>query len=275
MAEVCFMEFGTDWKYIDEVNRILGRAGFLLRSQNQNDTVRFYSQESAVIVLKNYPGLPFTKTGIGLIASPEEIENCNCTVDDESGFSVTTDGYQVVNLVTEEHMTKLVNENFKISSKKDLHGIGLGMISGLMIPVNNRNIKKFWNKLGFEVTRKGEWSETAMSPSRRFSLIFSNQNRHALIVDTHVIFDVSTCLFLGGFHSKKSYHLPKSVSMPDINKVRAYECTFFGNSNSYSVEKFYPQALGNIDLLVRQRKQYLHIPEENLDTHYAEIEHNG
>ena len=54
-------------------------------------------------------------------------------------------------------------------------------------------------------------------------------------------------------------------------KIRAYNCRAWGNEQSYTIENFI-KVTPNIDIIYRQRNQYLHIQESTIDSYY-ESEH--
>lgn len=272
MAELCYLEYGVDPENVNQAHRDLDRAGFRLRSKNVKDTVRFYSQGSAVIMLRMIPGCDFAYTGIGLAGSPEEILSLGGSPDPDTNFSIGSDTYQRVTVIETHQVNELIERNFEVQAASDQKGAGLNYFSGVVLPSRDAATKTMWEKLGFDINKQGVWSESAISAKRRFTVIFADVERPLIVADTNVIFDVVSHMLMSGFESYPTNNLPKSFDHPNAAKAKAYECAVFGNRESYSVEKLYPRALGNADLLVRQRKQYIHIPEENLETHYAAIQ---
>jgi hypothetical protein len=271
MAELCYLEYGVDTDQINVAHRDLDRSGFRLRSKNPKDSVRFYSQGSAVLMLRVMPNQPFGLVGIGLAGSAEEICNINGIEDVDTGFVVGSDGDRRITVIETHQVNQLIEKNFVVQRHDDQKGAGLGFFSGIVLPTSNNDTKSTWTQLGFDINKRGKWSETAISAKRKFTVMFADVERPLIVADTDVIFDTVSNFLMAGIETLTTQHLPKSFDHPNAAKARAYECTVFGNRESYSVEKFYPRALGNADLLVRQRKQYLHIPEENLEIHYAAI----
>ena len=54
-----------------------------------------------------------------------------------------------------------------------------------------------------------------------------------------------------------------------VYKIKAYNCRAWGNEKSYTIENFIEGIAPNIDIIFRQRNQYLHIQETTLDSYYA------
>ena len=52
-------------------------------------------------------------------------------------------------------------------------------------------------------------------------------------------------------------------------KITGYNCLAKGNKTSYTIENIVREPLPSFDLVYRTRRQYLHIEEEIVDTHYA------
>lgn len=271
MSELCYLEYGVDPSNVKQADRDLNRAGFRLRSKNSTDSVRFYSQGSAVIMLRSMANQPFDIVGIGLAGSPEEINRIRGVEDPDTGFVIGSDGYQRVTVIETHQVNTLIDRSFEVQHDPDQKGAGIKYFSGIVLPTVSDHTKAAWVGQGFDISKKGTWSETAISAKRRFTVMFADVDRPLIVADTDVIFDVVSHMLMAGFESPNPLHLPKSFDHPNAAKARAYECAVFGNRESYSVEKYYPRALGSADLVVRQRRQYLHIPEDNLETHYASI----
>ena len=272
MAELCYLEYGVDPENLSQAHRDFHRAGFRLRSKNSTDTVRFYSQGSAVIMLRILDGQAFDFIGVGLAGSPEEVRYIEGNLDTDTNFTVGSDGHQRVTVIETHQVNELIEQQFEIQQQTDQKGAGINYFSGLVLPTRSKAVESVWNNLGFDISKRGDWSDTAISAKRRFTVMFADVERPLIVADTNLIFDVVSNYLLAGIESPDSQKPSENFNHPNATKARAYECAIFGNQESYSVEKYYPRALGNTDFVVRQRRQYIHIPEENLKAHYASIE---
>jgi hypothetical protein len=92
-----------------------------------------------------------------------------------------------------------------------------------------------------------------------------------LYIDTDDLFHSIACFSISGVKecTNKDFGIPAGFGNL-AHKIVGYKCFATGNSNSYSIEKFYPSALPNTDIILRMRKQYININETLLHTYYNE-----
>ena len=98
----------------------------------------------------------------------------------------------------------------------------------------------------------------------------SDGNVPSIICDTDDVFTTTANYVSNGVELRK-FDNDRDLDFGDLNhKIRGYNCNAVGNENSYTIENLIPNAAPNLDIIFRQRKQYLNISESTLDTYYAD-----
>ena len=151
---------------------------------------------------------------------------------------------------------------------------GLNYVSGIVYNSTDARMRDFYQELGFRFTKTGDNYYTFMSANNRFSIMMDLQNNDgkvpSIICDTDDVFKTTANYVANKVPLKKFKIEPAKLEFGEMNhKIVGYNCNGDGNENSYTIENLIPNAAPNLDIIFRQRKQYLNISETTLDTYYA------
>jgi hypothetical protein len=269
MADFCYLEYGYPRSEFDQVHLVLKSIGFDIRSTSADQSARFYSQNNAVILLREQENIPAPQLiGVGMLSNDQEIHNLTDSHDEVIDAPVLMAGnFRITLLTKHNHLERWRELGFKMAANPVTEGYKIQEFTSLVVSGLPETVE-VWKRLGFKFTRDGNWTTTAVSPNRRFELLISADIINPIVVaETSGIFDTVAALALNG-HTGIKTHNHVTPSQLDY-RIKAYQCAYFGATNSYSVEKFYPNlALGH-HLLLRERVKYLHTYESNLEAHLA------
>ena len=257
----------------------LERLGFAKRTRNSEGSVVIWTQNLCILVLKVCNVQTSGITGIGFLCDKGLIQRLNATADpDDTGMYIVDNcaGLRTL-LMPQEEFSELrrslqhIERNYAKSNDA-----GLNYVSGIIYNSIDARMRDFYQDIGFKFTRTGERYYTFMSPNNRCSILMDTQKDDGsiptIICDTDDVF-VTTANYVSNGVKLRKFDIPDELSFGDLNhKVRGYNCNAHGNENSYTIENLIPDAAPNLDIIFRQRKQYLHISEQTLDTYYADAE---
>ena len=116
MAEYSFLEISYDPNVsnTEDVHETLGTLGFIHRSQHRSGVVGFWTLRTCLFMLRtnNSNRAPYV-SGVGFIASTEEIEYCEADFEADSGFNkINTDSGLNIYLIQESQMNVLFKIDF-------------------------------------------------------------------------------------------------------------------------------------------------------------------
>lgn len=269
MADFCYLEYGYPKSELGSVHLVLKSIGFDLRSISSDQTARFYSQNNAVILLREREELSAPcLIGVGLLGSTSELDGLPTEHDDVVDAPLLMAGdFRITVLTKHNHHDRWQELGFELVSSPVTAGYKIMEFTSLVVSGLPETVE-VWQKLGFKFTREGEWTATAVSPNRRFELLISKDPINSIVIaDSASIFDTVAALGINEHFGVKT-HNPDTPPRLDY-RVDAYGCVYFGAANSYSVEKFYPYLAIGHHLLLRERVRYLHTHESNLEAHLA------
>jgi len=259
------------------VEQQLKKLGFIKRTRNTQGNVAIYTQNLCILLLKAANVQDAGISGIGFICDKDVISNTNAQLDpDDTGMYIVDNGAGLRTLLMPESDFSDLRKSLQQIEKTTTIGdeAGLTYVSGIIYNNTNARMRDFYQEIGFRFTRTGDRYFTFMSANNRFTILMDTQNSDGkiptIICDTDDVF-VTTANYVSGGVVLRKFDIPKQLDFGALNhKIKGYNCNASGNENSYTIENLIPTAAPNLDIIFRQRKQYLHITEKTLDTYYAE-----
>lgn len=274
MYDFSFIEYSYNPNQVsaDQIRSQLFNLGFVHRTQHRNNRVGFWVQHHCIILLRETDsvGTP-TVTGLGFITESDEfLPTIFRDPDSDISCKHLPNNLRLL-FVPADQMINLMTENFETVDPGQHKMSGLKYISSIMLDIDAES-EAVLKELGFTNSKSSDNFRSIVSKNKRLSLIV-NENfpdtKRTLYIDTDDLFYSAACLALTALEDKQ-------ITVTDIppgfgnlaHKIKGYQCLAVGNSNSYSIEKFYPNALPNTDIILRMRRQYININEEALLTYY-------
>ena len=259
------------------VEQQLKKLGFIKRTRNTQGNVAIYTQNLCILLLKAANVQDSGISGIGFICDKDIINNTNAQLDpDDTGMYIVDNGAGLRTLLMPEQDFSDLRKSLQQIEKTTTIGdeAGLTYVSGIIYNNTNARMRDFYQEIGFRFTRTGDRYFTFMSANNRFTILMDTQNSDGkiptIICDTDDVF-VTTANYVSSGVVLRKFDIPKQLDFGALNhKIKGYNCNASGNENSYTIENLIPTAAPNLDIIFRQRKQYLHITEKTLDTYYAE-----
>jgi len=276
MAEFSFIEitydpFKNDKKYVHES---LSKLGFIHRSQHAMDFVGFWALRKCIIMLReDNTDLEPAVTGLGFIGDVDDINNLDAQLDPSSDFFKVENPNGLDTYIIQENQIGRSLEmcytaiDSLTPSQKHLHHI-----SGIKIIHNSPEMIEHYESIGFTVESDTENYTTLLSPSKRFSILCAKHKTEkiTIISDTDDVFQATAMFIANGFDLPEFIIPETSDFSAKLNwKINTYNCKAWGNDNSYTIENMLE--FSNADLIFRQRKNYLKIKEQTVDSYYESI----
>jgi len=274
MYDFGFIEYSFSSSDYLEICNSLTRMGFVHRTQHKNNRVGFWVQHNCIVLLRESedttsPGI----TGIGFITNGNDfIPSLVIDRDTDMLMSVAPDGTRLL-FVPNDQMINMMTTNFETVDNTVHKSSGLNYVSSIVLNIDSAT-EEYYRSLGFTNGKSASNFRSIVSANKRLSLIINNQfpkDRRALYVDVDDLFHSAACFSVAGVDDCSLNNIAVPAGFGNLShKIVGYKCFATGNSNSYSIEKFYPNALPNTDVILRMRKQYLNINETLLTTYYNE-----
>ena len=276
MAEYSFLEISYDPNVsnTEDVHEALGKLGFIHRSQHRSGVVGFWTLRTCLFMLRtnNSNREPYV-SGVGFIASTEEIEYCKADYEADSGFNrISTDSGLNIYLIQESQMNVLFKIDFVPKDTLTKSTDYLNSISGIVFNCSDQSTINKFVRLGFKLQETDTDYDKLTAENKQFTIMVNKSNSSnsvsTLICDTHDVFKATAYYGLSGFDMPSfKEHINDDLGRLNF-KVNAYDCKAWGNENSYTIENFLQNVFPGIDIIYRQRKQYLHIQELTLKSYY-------
>jgi hypothetical protein len=257
----------------------LERLGFSKRTRNSEGNVVIWTQNLCILILKACNVQKAGITGIGFLCDRGTIESTNAQPDpDDTGMYIVDNCAGLRTLLMPQEDFNDLRRSLQHIEKNNTPGSGAGLhyVSGIIYNNTDARMRDFYQELGFKFTKTGNRYYTFVSANNRFTILMDTQsndnNIPSVICDTDDVF-ITTANYVSGGVELRHFEIPDQLDFGALNhKIRGYNCNASGNENSYTIENLIPNAAPNLDIIFRQRKQYLHISEKTLDTYYADAE---
>lgn len=276
MAEFSFIEITYD-PFVSEkkiVHETLSKLGFVHRSQHAMDFVGFWALRKCIIMLReDNIDTPPAVTGLGFIGSIEDITNLDAQFDPSSDFFKVANPNGLDTYIIQENQIgrslEMCYNSIDATTPSQKH---IQYVSGIKIVHNSLEMIKHYETIGFTIESDTDKYTTLLSPSKRFSILCAKHKSEnvTIICDTEDIFQ-ATAYFLANDFKIPEFELTEEADFgTKLNwKVQTYNCKAWGNENSYTIENMLK--FENTDLIFRQRKNYLKIKEQTVDSYYEPI----
>lgn len=274
MVDYSFIEYSfnpetTDKEYIYSS---LNKLGFIHRTQHKSKDVGFWVQNNCIILLRESnkvlsPGI----SGLGFIAEGNDlVPDIALDADSDMLCRVAPDGTRFL-FVHSDQMITMLTSNFETVDVKEYSNPGLKYISGINLNLDPAN-EEFYKSLGFTNSKSSGEFRTLVSENKRFGLLVHENFKlgiQGLYIDTDDMFHTVACFTITEVESP-TYEFDIPPGFGNLtHKIAGYKCLATGNSQSFSIEKFLPNILPGLDIIVRMRKQYMNISEKLLSVYYG------
>ena len=248
MAEYSFLEISYDPSVVptEVVKTNLNKIGFIHRTQHKLGLTGFWNLHKCIILLReDNSGKPAHISGIGFNSTSLSIESIGATYDNTTDFYVADNNNGIKTYLLSEEQTHHFKSNLAdsyISIDSNSATLKhLDYISGIKLNGHEVDTIEHYIKLGFKYKDVSENYGKLICENNRFTIMLDKRKGtndiSTIISDTHDVFD-ATAYFL-------------SVGLePEL----------------------FIKVTPNIDIIYRQRNQYLHIQESTIDSYY-ESEH--
>ena len=284
MAELNFIEYNVNpsTHNVEDTTIQLTGLGFNQISVSKNGKASMWAVNQCVILL-NSLDIPTGLSGIGFNATNSLDGSLHC---DTTGLNVAK--IQGVNIYT------YPVEQFKSTYDKHFTTVGvagvespLDYFAGIVFNCSNINTVNSINEgLKFRVVRKSPNYITSVCDNNRFNIMW-NVNKdpvkiNTLVFKTDDIVDLTALLTAKGFSSPKISKEQKKIiadiykkntNLPPKHVTRGWEFNIAGKDKSYVLEKNFPEALPNLELIISQRHNHNGLNEDYI-FYYNELENH-
>ena len=281
MAEFSFIEISYDPTVAttQRVESDLKRIGFIHRTQHKSGNAGFWNLQRCIVLLKqDNSKRSACITGIGFNATEYDIEHVGAILDPDTDFNFVDAGNGIKSyLLTEKqihHFNSNLDEHYDIIDAENKSLKHLNYISGIKMNGHNQNVIDHYTNLGFKYKDVSDNYGKLVCENNRFTIMLDKRTQQnnipTIICDTHDVFDATAYFLSVGIDPETFNHNVHMNFGQKLNyKIRAYNCRAWGNEQSYTIENFIKGLAPDIDIIYRQRNQYLHIHETTLDSYYA------
>jgi hypothetical protein len=277
MADYTFLEYSynpeCEITADQDVSDRLENLGFVCKAIHDSDLHSLWTQRQIILCVRKADVLIPGITGVGFNFSQSELDSrcLGINFDAQTDMYVGMDfqGLRILGMPDE-----ITLDEYNYTKPQDntlIKQNGMENVTGLIYNTHN-DIQDDWKDMGFKFHNSEK--NSIVSPNNRLSVMLKNsiheQRIPTIVVDTHDVFDTTINLLCAGI---ETLNVPMEEELDfgdELNyKIRAYNCVAIGNANSYSIEKFVPDALPGLNIIVRMRKRYMNLAEYPLDRFYA------
>lgn len=268
MSDLVFLEYSYNPAH-DEPSKITNRLsslGYILRSQHVSGLCEVWVQKHSIFLVRKNPtqSKPAGINGIGILTDehPMDIADC-CIYDDDTEFFVyeSDDGFRIY-FIEDREMTNLyvlVNDSLENKS-------GISSTSGAILHTVDKDLI---NNLRMFVKKEEQADEyIKFIFKNNFTLFvkpYVDSRIDKIITETNDVFFTTSYMIANNINLLQ-FDIDDHLDFGNLtHKIKGYNCKAFGNSSSYSIENFIPAKDFNVDIIFRQRKQYIKINQQTLD----------
>lgn len=277
MADYTFLEYtyNPDCNLTTDeiIHRRLQSLGFTCKAMHDSNLHGLWTQRQIIMCVRKADVLIPGLSGVGFNFSQSELDSrcLGINFDHETDMYVGSDsqGLRILGMPDEISL-----DEYNYTKPEDVDDVkqnGMENVTGLIYNTHS-DIQEEWKEIGFKFHNSER--NSIVSANNRLSVMLKNsihqQKIPTMVVDTHDVFDSTVNLLCAGIDALK-VPMEEDLNFGDeLNfKIRAYNCVAIGNGNSYSIEKYVPNALPGLNIIVRMRKQYMNLAEYTLDRFYA------
>ena len=233
---------------------------------NHNFNVIFTTQDTELLA----PGI----TGLGFVCDPATVHQLGAKLDDSTDLHITHDpnGMKIMLCVVDSTNTILGKKYIKRADPPAANPMLLKYTSSVVYNGYSDEIADFYKTLGFRITNAGDDYVAMVCDTNRFTIMFKRESEDtgvtAIMCETDDVFYTTSYYVKEGL-PLKPYNQPVEDFGSLTYKINGYDCLADGNAASYTIENCVKQALPNVDLIFRTRKQYIHLHEDTLKKHIS------
>ena len=277
MADYTFLEYSynpqCEITTYQDVSDKLKNLGFVCKAIHDSGIHSLWTQRQIILCVRKADVLIPGITGVGFNFSQSELDSkcLGINFDTQTDMYVGMD-FQGLRILGMPDEITLDEYNYTKPREDTLvKQNGMENVTGLIYNTHN-DIQDDWKDMGFKFHNSEK--NSIVSPNNRLSVMLKNsiheQRIPTIVVDTHDVFDTTINLLCAGIETLRVPMEEELDFGDELNyKIRAYNCVAIGNANSYSIEKFIPDALPGLNIIVRMRKRYMNLAEYPLDRFYA------
>jgi 4-hydroxyphenylpyruvate dioxygenase-like putative hemolysin len=278
-AEFSFIEYSYNPLLMEQelVYSRLRRLGFVRRAQRDDDKYTFWRQDNCILLLaqdSELEGLSHV-TGLGFITDPKTTDNLRAKFDHGRNMFYIVDPAGIKNyLVPFDDYGAYVNGiEYLATDDAPEHYLGLKNISGIVYSNFTPELEAHYQALGFRQTRAGAYTQYT-AENNRFTIAATPEPHGVdigtVLFSTKDIFDTTARACVSGARIAEFEVKPEELDFAEINHlIVGYNCLAIGDSRSYVIENFLPEALPNMDHVYSMSKKSVGINEEALYAYYG------
>lgn len=267
-VDVVFLEFSYNPELMPEqlVHSELIRLGFSCKREHIRSGLQFWGQHQCLLLIRPNTDLKFRCgiSGMGFLVHPELIRDLQpIQVDPLTDYYLIADPAQQLNVyLVDAANTKPAYQNPVSAEKADPV---LWDLRGAHMPRLTDQVISLVSMLASHQSTDADYEKFTFS--NKFMLFVGGDTRPVrMITDTRDVFETTAKLATRDIpllvFPQEALH---NQNLPDLtHKLVGYNCKAFGNERSYSIENYAVTNL-NLDIIFRDRKQYLKITTESLD----------
>lgn len=280
-AEFAFLEITYDSKCPGyDVKYNLRNLGFTKIAYNSSADVSVWKVNLNIIFLREGDiGTQPSITGLGFVCDQALINQMQAGYDSDNDFYFTHDPnglkvYMVPSIAFNANQSVLSDRYTLLDDiVTSYNEILPKYISGVSYSDFSEDLVKFYQNLGFRITRSGNTYHNCVSQNNRFTIMLnsfgSTKRIDSVICETDDVFN-TTAYYVNNDVPLKKYNT-KPTNFKKLNyKIAGYNCIATGNENSYSIENSINSISELFNVIFRMRKQHLHIEEHTLKEHLDE-----
>jgi hypothetical protein len=265
MAVYCFLEYTYDDQEYpeDAMSAIFDSMGFSKNAKTECGNVTVWTQDLAIIFVRKTSGTGFnglSGMGISVNKLPDNLEIDTVT---KLPYEIDSQGLKVFFVPQNISSDFSLDANFqKEHSYLSKEQEPLHKISGVVICCSNlEEAQSFYRELGFSTGKMNDVIPNLTCSNNLFTVVFretknTNSISHA-IFETHDVFNATLYYTVKDF-DVVNFILDMYDSFGELNyKINGYNCVAYGNQDSYVIENVCKDALPNMNMIFRMRKQYL------------------
>lgn len=269
MFDVTFLEFSynPDITPQDVVYTHLTKLGFSCKREHTTSGLQFWGQAECLLLLR-----PVTTTssgcgitGIGLLVTPAVIASFqNLCTDTETDYYLIPDPEHQLNIYLVDAA------NIKRSYRSPAPALNVEpvfiKITGAEWPKLSESVLTLLRQMADRYITDGCYEKFTFS--NKFMLFVNNADAKPvkLVVDTHNVFEATASLATKDIELLKFQQCVSDDQQVGslTHKAVGYNCVAFGHRNSYSIENYAVCPELNLDIIFRERKNYLKINTDTL-----------
>lgn len=277
-AEFTFIEYSFNPLHLcaADIRRHLESLGFVNRITHVNQKITLWSQNSAIILLRETGEVDFAcVTGIGLNVDADTIHELSPDYDHDLDlhFVMDNNGMRVL-LLCDAHCHSYsapFGENYILEDKQQYAKETLLCFSGILMGATNRQQMDFYQSLGFKFIKSDDRFNTLICNSNRFTIVFDKMSEQrgafALLTDSDDVFKTQTNFMINGLRVYEPCE--KVDKFGEMNyRINAYKCYAYGSDTSYSIETMALSPIPDTNIIVRYKRQYIGIKQQALEFYY-------